>query len=287
MTENDPDPGSSGSAADSADPPRDADDASESADRGEKPARQRKKRPFWIELPILILIAFGLTFLIQTFIAKVYYVPSGSMEQTLHGSTSGGDRILANKIVYDFRDPAPGDVIVFAGPPTWVPGDGHHRADQLVRQGRCRPLGSVVGIAPPDEKDYVKRVIAVGGQTVMCCDTAGNVVVDGTSLNEPYIYEPIEFVPGELDCTTVPDVPALLRSGDHPRGPAVDDGRPPVRLRRLLLPVPGHAGRRRRALPGADPGRQRHREGGVHRDAAVPMGHHRRLGIMMAQRGPG
>ena len=86
-----------------------------------RPKRQAKKRPFWIELPILIVIAFGLTFLIQTFVAKVYYVPSGSMEQTLHGATSGGDRILANKVVYDFRDPQQGDVVVFAGPETWAP----------------------------------------------------------------------------------------------------------------------------------------------------------------------
>src|SRR6187455_3642119 len=84
------------------------DEGAEQATHQRKPA---KKRPFWIELPILIVIAFGLTFLIQTFVAKVYYVPSGSMEQTLHGTASGGDRILANKIVYDFRDPQQGDVV--------------------------------------------------------------------------------------------------------------------------------------------------------------------------------
>ena len=44
---------------------------------GDAPTKPAKKRPFWIELPILIVIAFGLTFLIQTFVAKVYYVPSG------------------------------------------------------------------------------------------------------------------------------------------------------------------------------------------------------------------
>src|SRR4051794_16433876 len=83
--------------------------------------RAKPKRPFWVELPLLILIAFGLTFVIQTFIAKVYYVPSGSMEQTLHGASSGGDRILVNKLVYDFRDPQRGDVVVFSGPDTWAP----------------------------------------------------------------------------------------------------------------------------------------------------------------------
>jgi signal peptidase I len=191
MTEKDADP-AAGSAADSAEPA--------ASERGR---RQRKKWPFWVELPVLILIAFGLTFLIQTFIAKVYYVPSGSMEQTLHGSSSGGDRILANKIVYDFRDPEPGDVIVFSGPPTWVPETVITGPTSWFGQA-LQALGSVVGIAPPNEKDYVKRVIAVGGQTVMCCDTDGNVVVDGTSLHEPYIYEPIEFIPGDLDCSTVP-----------------------------------------------------------------------------------
>ena len=104
MSDNDGESVASEPDADSgADDARDADEPS-----GRRRRRPAKKRPFWIELPILIVIAFGLTFLIQTFVAKVYYVPSGSMEQTLHGATSGGDRILANKIVYDFRDPAAG-----------------------------------------------------------------------------------------------------------------------------------------------------------------------------------
>jgi signal peptidase I len=173
------------------------------ADGGSRAARRKtaKKRPFWIELPVLIVIAFALTFLIQTFVAKVYYVPSGSMEQTLHGVTNGGDRILANKIVYDFRDPEQGDVVVFAGPPSWAP-EARIAGPTSWFGSAMQAVGSVVGIAPPNEKDYVKRVIAVGGQTVMCCDAQGAVTVDGRSLVEPYIYEPIEFIPGELDCTT-------------------------------------------------------------------------------------
>jgi signal peptidase I len=182
----------------------------ESEAAAEQPTRRRqrqpaKKRPFWIELPVLIVIAFALTFLIQTFVAKVYYVPSGSMEQTLHGTASGGDRILANKVVYDFRDPKQGDVVVFAGPPTWAPETTIAGPTTWFGQA-LQSLGSVVGIAPPNEKDYVKRVIAVGGQTVRCCDDAGNVTVDGRSLDEPYIYEPIEFLPGQLDCKTTPNL---------------------------------------------------------------------------------
>ena len=163
---------------------------------------QKAKRPFWVELPILIVVAFALTFLIQTFIAKVYYVPSGSMEQTLHGVTSGGDRILASKIVYDFRDPRQGDIVVFKGPDTWTP-ELEGTAGPTTWFGKAMgAVGSVVGIAPPDEKDFVKRVIAVGGQTVACCDAKGNVTVDGRSLDEPYIYEPIPFQAGVSDCST-------------------------------------------------------------------------------------
>src|SRR5947209_13306434 len=55
-------------------------------------------------------------------------------------------------------------------------------------------LGRSIGVAPPSEDDYVKRVIATGGQTVQCCDSEGRVTVDGKPLDEPYIYEnnPIE-----------------------------------------------------------------------------------------------
>ena len=85
------------------------------------PATRKKQRPFWVELPILLVIAFVMTFLIQTFLFKVYYIPSGSMEQTLHGVSTGGDRVLVNKIVYDFSEPEPGEVVVFSGPATWTP----------------------------------------------------------------------------------------------------------------------------------------------------------------------
>jgi signal peptidase I len=163
--------------------------------------RNRKsKRPFWIELPILVVVAFALTFMIQTFVAKVYYVPSGSMEKTLHGVPSGGDRILASKIVYDFRDPKQGDIVVFKGPDTWAPEVADVAGPTNWLGKAISSLGSVVGIAPPNEKDFVKRVIAVGGQTVACCDVKGNVTVDGKSLVEPYVYQPNAFDPGVADC---------------------------------------------------------------------------------------
>ena len=164
-------------------------------------APPRKSRPFWVELPILLVIAFVMTFLIQTFLVKVYYIPSGSMEPTLHGVSSGGDRVLVNKVVYQFADPEPGEVVVFRGPVSWAPEAAVPGPSSWY--GRLfQSVGSVVGIAPPNEKDFVKRVIATGGQTVQCCDAQGRVTVNGVPLDEPYLYEDWPFQPGTDDCTT-------------------------------------------------------------------------------------
>jgi signal peptidase I len=178
----------------------DGEDAAEQAEPGDvaadedgkpeedgKPAK--KPRSFWKELPILIGIALVLTFLIQTFIARVFLIPSESMEQTLHGCAGCyGDRVLVDKVVYAFSDPEPGDVVVFERPSTWGRSEFQsNRSDNAVVRW-LQDLGAMFGLASPDEDDVVKRVIAVGGQTVECCDDQGRVMVDGKSLDEPYIY---------------------------------------------------------------------------------------------------
>jgi len=156
---------------------------------GRKARPGRRRRPtFWKELPLLIVVALVLTFLIQTFLAKVYVIPSGSMETTLHGCTGcNNDRVLVDKLTYRFTDPAPGDVVVFRGPDSWSSEIDIPEPSNPVVRG-LQVFGSLIGLAPPDEKDFVKRVIAVGGQTVQCCDSRGQVMVDGESLDEPYIY---------------------------------------------------------------------------------------------------
>jgi signal peptidase I len=144
---------------------------------------------FWVELPILIVIALVLTFLIQTFLARVYVIPSGSMEQTLNGCTGcTGDRILVDKVTYDFSDPQPGDVVVFKGPPGWAESEFNVDESSNPVVQWIRQFGSSIGIGSPPEYDLVKRVIAVGGQTVACCDAQNRVTVDGKPLNEPYVY---------------------------------------------------------------------------------------------------
>jgi signal peptidase I len=138
---------------------------------------------------MLMVVALVLTFLIQTFLARVYEIPSGSMETTLHGCTGcTNDRVLVDKLSYHFGDPSPGDVIVFAGPPSWQDEDFQSKKPGNIFARAFQSVGSLVGLAPPDEKDLIKRVIAVGGQTVACCDSQNRVTVDGKPLVEPYIY---------------------------------------------------------------------------------------------------
>ena len=163
---------------------------------------EKKPRSFWRELPILIVIALLMSFVLQNFIAKPYLIPSESMEPTLHGCEGcTGDRILVEKIGYHFGEPGPGDVVVFKGPDSWNTHWTSTRSSNVVIRG-VQELGSVVGLVPPDENDLVKRIIATGGQTVECCDEQGRVLVDGKPLDEPYVKFDFPFVPGVQDCTT-------------------------------------------------------------------------------------
>jgi signal peptidase I len=146
--------------------PREFEDEERTGRRVGKPAKPVRKGSFWKELPILIVIALVLTFLIQTFIARVYVIPSGSMELTLHGCT--GDRILVDKLTFDFTDPRPGDVIVFKGPAGWDQSEFNVDEANNVVVRWLRQFGSSIGIGTPPEYDLVKRIIAVGGQTVQC-----------------------------------------------------------------------------------------------------------------------
>jgi len=129
-----------------------------------------------------------LTFTIQTFVARVYVIPSGSMELTLHGNNGTGDRILVDKVVYDFHPPRPGDVVVFKGPPGWDQTEFFVNNETNPALRWLHDLASSIGVAKPDEYDLVKRVIAVGGETISCCDKQNRIVVNGKSLDEPYVY---------------------------------------------------------------------------------------------------
>ncbi|WP_306362459.1 signal peptidase I [Nocardia sp. CC227C] len=161
-----------------------------------KGKKEKKQRPFWQELPLLIGIAAIIAAVVVTFIGRPYVIPSQSMEPTLHGRNGTGDRIYVQKLSYYWSDPKPGDVVVFVGPTdSWNKNYRSIRSENTVVRG-VQNFFSIFGLVPPDENDLVKRVIAVGGQTVQCCDEQGRVIVDGKPLDEPYAQYLYPYVPG-------------------------------------------------------------------------------------------
>jgi len=192
--------------------------------RGRK-GDEKKKGSLLRELPVLLVVAFVLALLVKTFLVQAFFIPSGSMEQTLHGCTGcTGDRVLVNKVPYWFSgEPEPGDIVVFKGPDTWTPEINVQEPGNWVSKGLLA-LGRAIGVAPPSEDDFVKRVIATEGQTVQCCDAQGRVMVDGKPLDEPYIYQnnPLGAGPPtgrEFGPVTVPQG-RLWVMGDHRSGSA-------------------------------------------------------------------
>jgi len=147
----------------------------------EPPGKPRRKRSFWRDLVVIVVAALALTILLKAFVVQVFSIPSGSMENTL----LPGDRILVSKIVYKFRPIARGDIVVFSGAGSWDP-PNPPPSNWLART--WDDAVNLVGIAGP-ETDYVKRVIGVPGDHVVCCNAQGKVTVNGVPLSESsYIF---------------------------------------------------------------------------------------------------
>ncbi len=153
------------------------------------PAPKKKGGSFFRELPFLVLVAFVLALLIKAFLVQAFYIPSGSMEQTLQIN----DRVLVNKLVYRFRDIHRGEIVVFNGldsfsseVPPQAPANGLKKV--------LRKVTGAIGVGAPGEKDFIKRVIGVPGDRVACC-TDGKVTVipkgetTPVPLDEPYLFE--------------------------------------------------------------------------------------------------
>jgi signal peptidase I len=182
--------------------------------RGRRHEQEAKKGSLLRELPVLLLIAFVLALLVKTFLVQAFFIPSGSMERTLHGCPGcTGDRVLVNKVPYWFGEPEPGDIVVFEGPESWSPEVDVQEPGNWFSSGLMW-LGRAIGVAPPSEDDFVKRVIATGGQTVQCCDPEGRVTVDGQPLDEPYVFEDTPLESRVFGPVTVPEG-RLWVMGDH------------------------------------------------------------------------
>lgn len=160
---------------------------------------ERKPRSFWKELPLLIGIALLLALLIKTFLVQAFSIPSDSMQDTLQR----GDRVLVDKLTPWFgSEPTRGEVVVFHDPGGWL------EDAQTPEPNVAQRFLSFIGLMPSsEEKDLIKRVIAVGGDTVEC-EKGGKVQVNGQPLNETdYIY------PGNTPCDDKPFGPIHVPKG--------------------------------------------------------------------------
>ncbi|WP_103501779.1 MULTISPECIES: signal peptidase I [Streptomyces] len=168
----------------------------------EEPEQGSRSWRVWATAFIAPVVGFALT---SAFVMQAFLIPSGSMEETLHV----GDRVLVNKLAYRFGDIGRGDIVVFDGTGSFV-----HDASEPGPVARVlRAAGGAVGLTPSGDTDYIKRVIGIGGDRVVCCDAEGMITVNGKQLEEPYLY------PGDEPSATPFDieVPAgrLWVLGDH------------------------------------------------------------------------
>jgi signal peptidase I len=129
------------------------------------------------ELPVLIFAAFIIAVLIKTFFIQAFFIPSGSMLPTLHP----GDRVLVEKLSYHFHPPRRGDVVVFEKTvfgeapdvPWWQDGKN------FVRE--------LLGLPTGDEEDYIKRIVAVGGDVIRYSGAPRQLNINGTDVPQPFI----------------------------------------------------------------------------------------------------
>ena len=173
------------------------------------PRARSDRRTTWVELPLLIVLTLVVAALIRTFLVQPFYIPSGSMENTLQV----GDRVLVDKVSYRFKDISRGDVVVFNGLDSFTPEvEVAEPANPVI--GAVQAVGRTIGVAPPGEKDFIKRVIGVPGDRVVCCDTDGRITVNGTVLDESdYLFGGNAPSDSAFDATVPPG--RLWVMGDH------------------------------------------------------------------------
>lgn len=150
--------------------------------------RRAKKNPvaaFFLDLVVIIGAALVLSLLIKTFLIRSFFIPSGSMMDTLQIN----DRIIVNELVPDFVPVQRGDIVVFADPGGWLYEEPTQTSSNgFVAAGEW--FLSIFGLTAPDSSQHlVKRVIGIGGDHVICCDAEGKITINGKAIDEPYVID--------------------------------------------------------------------------------------------------
>ncbi|MCR2801073.1 signal peptidase I [Microbacterium sp. zg-Y818] len=147
------------------------------------PRRRRGLWPFVRDVLIIVLIAVVVSFLVKTFVVRSFYIPSGSMQQTLQIE----DRILVDELTPRFGGYERGDIVVFRDPGGWLPATPEPERSAVAEAFDWAM--SVVGLSAPDSKDHlIKRIVGLPGDHVVCCNVLGQLTVNGVPVDEaPYL----------------------------------------------------------------------------------------------------
>ncbi len=160
------------------------------------------------EFPILVIVALAVSLLIKTLLVQFFFIPSGSMENTLQIQ----DRVAVNKLPFISKNINRGDVVVFRDPANWLPepfSDGENRIVSKIKEGLV-----LVGVLPNPTKQYlVKRVIGVAGDRVICCSKSGKLTINGKEATEPYIFAGNKVSEMDFNITVPED--KIWVMGDH------------------------------------------------------------------------
>lgn len=160
-------------------PPVDAGPTGDGAPHDLSPLRPPRRAGGWrfaVELPVLLVMAAAIALVVKAFVAQAFFIPSESMGPQL----TAGDRVVVSRLAYRLHDPRRGDIVVFDDP-----ADGDTGDDDVLPVRLGREALEALGVVRPRDKELIKRIVALPGETVAGVD--GTVVVDGRPLREPYL----------------------------------------------------------------------------------------------------
>jgi signal peptidase I len=194
-----------------------------------------KKGSLLKELPFLVVVALITSLLIKTFLVQFFYIPSGSMENTLQVQ----DRVAVNKIPFVSRSIDRGDVVVFRDPDNWLPGIVEYGTNQYITTAKSALVA--IGVLPNPAKQYlVKRVVGVAGDRIICCTKDDKLSINGVEVDEPYIFAGNKPSDMTFD-VTVPEGKIWVM-GDH-RGASADSRYHQEDINKGFVPVSKVTGR--------------------------------------------
>jgi signal peptidase I len=195
----------------------------------------RNKGSLLKELPVLVVVALVVSLLIKTFVVQFFYIPSGSMENTLQIK----DRVAVNKLPFVSKSISRGDVVVFRDPNNWLPEIIDYGTNQYLAKAKTALVA--VGVLPNPAKQYlVKRVVGVAGDHIVCCTKDGKLTVNGIEVTEPYIFAGNK--PSEMTFDVTVPAGKLWVMGDH-RGASADSRYHQEDINKGFVPVSRVTGR--------------------------------------------